>query len=93
MKNLDMDIKKYSDEIAFVKGSKYREICLFEIDCKFKMPKEISKSRKIHLSEVSRALKGLKEKKLVEVINPNARKSRIYQLTPNGKKVLEILKF
>ena len=73
----NIDIKKYADEIAFVKGSKYREICLFEIDFKFKMPKEISKSKKIHLSEVSRALKELKEKKLVKIINPNARKSNL----------------
>ena len=86
-----MDIKKYAEEIAFVKSSKYREVVIFEISNKFKMPKEISKSKNIHLSEISRALKGLREKKIVEVINPNAKKSRIYQLTPKGKKILEIL--
>ena len=86
-----MDIKKYADEIAFIKGSKYREIVISEISENFKMPKEISKSKNIHLSEVSRALKGLREKKIVEVINPDAKKSRIYQLTPKGKKILNIL--
>jgi len=86
-----MIIKQYAEEIAFIKSSKYREIVIFEINDKFKMPKEISKSRNIHLSEVSRALKGLREKKIVEVINPDAKKSRIYQLTPKGKKILDIL--
>jgi DNA-binding HxlR family transcriptional regulator len=88
-----MEIKRYADEIAFIKGSKYREIIMYEIGNNFKMPKEISKSKNIHLSEVSRALKGLKEKEIVEVINPNAKKSRIYQLTPKGKELLKILNF
>lgn len=88
-----MGIKKYADEIAFIKGSKYREIIILEIGENFKMPKEISKSKNIHLSEVSRALKGLREKEIVEVVNPNAKKSRIYQLTPKGKILLDILNF
>jgi len=88
-----MELKKYSEEIAFIKSSKYREIVIIEIGEHFKMPKEISKSRNIHLHEVSRALRGLREKKIVEVINPDARKSRVYCLTPKGKKILKILRF
>ncbi len=88
-----MGIKKYADEVAFIKSSKYREIIIYEIGENFKMPKEISKAKNIHLSEVSRALKGLKEKEIVEIINPDAKKSRIYQLTPKGKELLKILNF
>lgn len=35
----------------------------------------------------------LKEKNLVEVMNQDTKKSRIYQLTPKEKEVLNILKF
>lgn len=87
-----MDIKKYDEEIAFIKSSKYREIIFLDIDNDFKTPKEISKSKNIHLSEVSRALRGLKEKNLVEVMNPDANKSRFYRLSPKGQEILKYLK-
>lgn len=41
---------------------------------------------------VSRALSELKEKKLVEVINPEDRTGRIYKRTKEGEKVAKELK-
>lgn len=87
-----MDIKKeLCTEISFIKGGKYRALVISDIGDNFKTPTEISKSAKIPMRETSRALKELKEYDIVEVWDNKVRKGRVYQLTPKGLEVLEIL--
>jgi hypothetical protein len=46
---------------------------------------------KEHLSHISRSLRELTEKGLVQCLTPNATKNRIYGLTELGQKVLSEL--
>ena len=55
----------------------------------FYMPSEIAKQTGLRTTQISNALRDLKERDLVVCLNETARKGRIYQNTPLG---LEILK-
>ena len=52
------------------------------------MPSEIAKEVKIRLNHVSMFLKDLKLNGLVECLNEETRKGRLYQLTKLGKDVI-----
>ena len=56
-----------------------------------KTPKQLSLELGIHQNNVSTTLKQLKEKGLVEVINPRIRKGRIYKLTSVGEDIFNNL--
>jgi predicted transcriptional regulator len=53
-----------------------------------KISAQIEKQTEMYKSHVSRALKELKDKKLISCINPNDRDFKFYELTSEGKKVL-----
>ncbi|GLI11121.1 hypothetical protein MARBORIA2_02110 [Methanobrevibacter arboriphilus] len=88
-----MDIKKeFYKEISFLKAGKYRILVISDINNKFKTPTDISKSLKIPMRETSRALKELRDHKMVEVLDDDVKKGRLYKLTSKGFEALEILK-
>jgi len=64
---------------GFIEASKYRKLVLKALNEKEKTPTELAKELNLKLSHISRTLKELQEKKLVECLNPNARKSRYYK--------------
>jgi len=77
--------------IGFIKRGKNRKEVFMNLD-KPMMPSELV--MKIYKSNsntffnlVSRALSELKEKELVEVVNPKERTGRIYRRTKEGEKV------
>ena len=45
-----------------------------------------------HMKLISKVLSELKSKEIVECINEEARKGRLYRLTDTGKDVLETIK-
>ena len=53
-----------------------------------KMPSEIATITNIRLNHVSMFLKNLKENNLVECLNEDSKKGRLYQLTRLGKDVI-----
>ena len=58
-------------------------------------PTEISQALKIpgyKLPAVSRALGELEDKKIVVCLNPKQKKGRLYQRSPHGNSVLELLR-
>jgi len=57
-----------------------------------KTPNAISQKSGIHLSHVSRSLRELAAKGLVECVTPSVVKNRIYRITEKGKKALKGLK-
>ncbi|MDR2624382.1 MAG: ArsR family transcriptional regulator [Methanobrevibacter sp.] len=59
------------------------------ISDKLKIPIEISKSTGLSKSEVSRALKALKEKDIVVCLNEESYRGRIYRLTKVGNEILK----
>jgi DNA-binding MarR family transcriptional regulator len=82
--------------VSFVKMSKHRMTILESLkeknkieECKLKCPSEISHEKKLPLSDVSRGLKGLKEKGLVVCLNEEEKQGRLYKITKLGKEVLK----
>lgn len=76
----------------FVNQSHNRTKVLKSIGNNILKPTEITKKTNIHMNNVSRSLKQLKEKGLVHLLNPDSKRGRLYQLTYEGKKVLKNLK-
>ena len=82
--------------VSFVKRGKNRKK-VFEALEKPMMPSELvmkiyNKNSNTYFNLVSRALSELKEKKLVEVVNPTDKTGRIYQKTKLGHDVANKVK-
>jgi predicted transcriptional regulator len=79
------------DKFGFIKASDYRRKVLISLSNSPKTPTEISESTDIHRSHVSNTLNELSKKELVEVLNPDATKGRLYSLTKEGEAFTEKL--
>lgn len=77
--------------MKYVKRSKYRVRTLKAIGEDVKMPKEIAHDSGILQNHISNVLRQLKDKDLVECLNPKARKGRLYRLSDDGLDVLDKL--
>ena len=73
---------------SYVEISKYREKTLKSIGNNVKIPTNIAKDSGIRTNHISKVLSELKSKEIVECINEEARKGRLYRLTDTGKEVL-----
>ena len=86
-------MSKEYDEIlkltSFVQISKYREKTLKSIGDEVKIPTHIAKDSGIRTNHISKVLSELKSKDIVECINEEARKGRLYRLTDTGMEVLD----
>ena len=74
------------ETLEFVQKSKYRQNVLKALDGNVLMPKEIAERSGIKVNHVSKVLSDLKSKDLIECINPEVRKGRLYRVTEKGKK-------
>lgn len=87
---------EFSDEmwkkIGYVKSSTYRLKVMKSLYRDVKIPKEIAKDTEIKQNHMSNTLKQLKEQRLVECINPEVRKGRLYRLTDEGEEIVKNLK-
>ncbi len=79
------------DTFGKVISSNYRRTVLMCLESSNKTPKQIAKDSRINFSHISNVLKQLKELELIKCLNPDARKGRIYTLTPAGRKMLKLL--
>ena len=77
--------------IGYIKISSIRMNTLKSLEQKFMMPSEIARITGYRTTQISNALSDLKDKKLVECMNEDARKGRIYQNTELGLLILNIL--
>jgi len=82
--------------VSFVKRGKNRNKVFLALD-KPMMPSELvnkmyETNSNTYFNLVSRALAELKEKKLVEVLNPKEKTGRIYQKTKLGRDLTKRLK-
>ena len=75
--------------IEYIEKSKYRSKVLKTLANNAKMPSEISKDTDIVQNHISNTLRQLKDHDLVECINPEVRKGRLYRLTDNGEKIID----
>ena len=78
-------------EISYVNISKYRTKVMKSLDGEVLIPTQIAENSGIRTNHISKVLSELKSKEIVECINEEARKGRLYRLTDTGKDVLETI--
>lgn len=83
--------KECIDAISHIKASSYRYRIMESIGNGMKLPSEISKDINIRLNHVSTVLNDLKSHGLVECLNEEAKKGRLYKLTELGKNAIQII--
>ena len=79
-------------EINYVNISKYRTKVMKSLDGEVLIPSQIARNSGIRTNHISKVLSELKAHDLVECINPEVRKGRLYRLTDAGKEIAENLK-
>ena len=78
-------------EISYVKISQYRTKVMKSLDGDVKIPTVIAKDSEIRPNHISKVLAELKAHELVECINPEVRKGRLYRLTDKGDELVKNL--
>ena len=78
-------------EVGYVQVSTYRTKVMKSLDGEVKIPSQIAKDTDIMQNHMSATLKQLKEHELVECINPEVRKGRLYRLTNKGEEIIKKL--
>lgn len=79
------------EEIDYVKRSKYRLKVMKTLDGEVKIPSEIANDTEIFQNHISNTLRQLKEHELIECINPEVKKGRLYRLTDKGDELVKNL--
>lgn len=75
--------------LSLIKASKYRKLILESLKTEILTPSEISQKTGIRLNHVSNVLSELTELMLIECLNENAKKGRLYRLTEFGNDILK----
>ena len=78
-------------EMSYVQISKYRTKVVKALDGETKIPTQIARDSDIRPNHISKVLSELKSHELVECINPDVRKGRLYRLTDKGEELVENL--
>ena len=78
-------------EISYVNISKYRTKVMKSLDGEVLIPSQLAKNSGIRTNHISKVLSELKSHELVECINPEVRKGKLYRLTETGEDVVKNL--
>ena len=78
-------------EMSYVNISKYRTKVMKSLYGEVKIPTVIAKDSGIRTNHISKVLAELKAHELVECINPEMRKGRLYRHTDKGADVVKNL--
>ena len=78
-------------EISYVKISQYRTKVMKSLDGDVLIPTQIARNSDIRPNHISKVLSELKAHELVECINPEVRKGRLYRLTNKGDEIVKNL--
>lgn len=89
----DDEVMEYDDLVKFINRSSYRVNVLKDLsDGEVKMPRELARNCNILPNHISNVLTLLRELELLECINPEYKKGRLYRITDNGKEIVKDLK-
>lgn len=83
----DETLKKY----AYVNISSYRLKAVKSLKDDVKIPTEISRDTGIRKNHISNVLRDLKESGIIECINEEAKRGRLYRLTETGEEIVEFM--
>ncbi len=74
---------------SFVASSGYREKVILSLSAKPKLPKQVATETGLRISHVSRALRELRGRGLVELLTPEVKsRGRLYAVTPSGAQLV-----
>lgn len=76
---------------AYVDISTYRKKTVKTLNNNVKTPTQIANDSGIRTNHISKVLRELKEKNVVECINEDAKKGRLYRLTSLGEEIVQKL--
>ena len=76
-------------EISYVNISKYRTKVMKSLNGEVLIPTQIARDSGIRTNHISKVLSELKAHELVECINPEVRKGRLYRLTNKGNELVK----
>ena len=76
-------------EISYVQISSYRLKVIKALEDDVKIPSQIAKDSEIRQNHISKVLSELKAHEMVECINPEVRKGRLYRLTDKGEEIVK----
>lgn len=79
------------DDVSFIVHSKTRKAVLLELENE-KTPTILAKKLHTSLPNISRALRDLQDKDLVDPLTPDSRIGKIFVASSKGKKVIDKLK-
>lgn len=77
--------------VSFILASKERQALLAVLEAP-RTPTQLAKLLGMSQPNISHKLKDMQDNDLVECVNPESRKGRIYRLTTSGAKALKKLK-
>jgi DNA-binding MarR family transcriptional regulator len=78
--------------LGFVLAGGYRTNIMLTLGFQVATPKQMASMTKLRIGHVSNVLKSLVDKGLIECINAEAKRGRIYRLTPIGNRVFEMMR-
>lgn len=78
-------------KLSYVNISSYRKKTVKTLNDEVKIPTQIAKDSGIRTNHISKVLSELKSKEIVECINEEARKGRLYRLTSIGDEIVDKL--
>lgn len=78
------------ETVGWVISSQYRyEVLEYLSSFSPSTPSDISEEKEVRIEYVSRSLSELKDENLIEILNPDAHKGRLYSITDRGEEVLQ----
>lgn len=78
------------DEIGFVISSRYRVAVLKRLADGPATPSQLATDSGLAIAHISRALRGLRDRDLVELlVSEDRKKGRVYGVTENGEEIWE----
>jgi DNA-binding MarR family transcriptional regulator len=78
------------DDISFVISSRYRIAALRRLSVGPATPSQIATDAEMGIAHISRALQGLRERSLVDLlVSDDRKKGRVYGMTEKGDEVWE----
>lgn len=78
-------------DISFIIRSKRRYLVLSELKNGLQIPTSLSKKLNMNKSSVSVILKDLVEKNMIQCVNFEAKRGRIYKITDYGNELLKLI--
>jgi len=76
------------DLIGFIKASQYRLSILRSLEKRQKTPSELRSELNLYISHVSKTLKELVDRNLVECLTSKLKKGKIFTITEEGRALM-----